>query len=623
MQGRLSPPAMVSRCCLLFVAAVWASTRGAAEAPVVLPAVSVTAPRVALQDPVGSYAMPVTALRYEPLLDLEARNQAESQADIAIRGGIFENTGFRLGGASLYDPQTGHYCTELPVAPAMISAPRILTGVDNALGGFNANVGTVAYGWREIRAGGELTVTAGENESSGVSFYEGAVSDANLGGRRLAADAEMSRSASDGSVPFGDHRFARLCGRVQLGSRGAQTDLFCGYQAKFFGWPNLYTPFGSDEAENLQTVLLALNHRVVWSQGAWLEVAAFWRRNKDDYAFNRFAPLGAVHPFQHTTWTNGVAVSGRGAVGAFGVGYAAEAIADNLKSTSLVFGRFHSRRYTKLNVAPDRTWTLATGRRLVARTGVTLDDTNREAAAVSPLAEIALEETRSGGGHGRTFIDYADSSQVPTYTALNSSPTSGLFRGNPNLGRTSSHNLELGRDETRGAWQTHAAVFYRRDDQLVDWTFRRGVAARTANPVDIDTAGAEATLRWSALRGDVVLGYTYLHKRADYGGATVDGSFYALNFPPHRLTVAIVARLGGGCELRMDIQSRVQEDNPLRTTGGNQAVLSSLGLFFRPPGARNIDFHLQVDNLWNSAFQEVPAVPAARREISAGVTYRW
>ena len=43
-----------------------------------------------------------------------------------------------------------------------------------------------------------------------------------------------------------------------------------------------------------------------------------------------------------------------------------------------------------------------------------------------------------------------------------------------------------------GAWQWHSAAFYRRDDQLVDWTFQNGVIARTANPVNLDTAGAEA-----------------------------------------------------------------------------------------------------------------------------------
>jgi hypothetical protein len=52
-------------------------------------------------------------------------------------------------------------------------------------------------------------------------------------------------------------------------------------------------------------------------------------------------------------------------------------------------------------------------------------------------------------------------------------------------------------------------------------------------------------------------------------------------------------------------------------------VLSSLGLFYRPPRLAGLEFSLQVDNLWDSDFQQVPAVPAARRETSAGLAYRW
>jgi len=599
------------------------AARAPAQAPVELPAFQVSASRVALEDPVASFAMPVTALRYEPLLDVEARNQAEGQADVAIRGGIFENTGFRIGGAFLFDPQTGHYFAELPVAPAMISAPRILTGVDNALGGFNADVGTVAYDWRPIRARGELAAMAGQFDSYDGSFYQGVVSETRVAGRVLAADAEVARSTSDGSLQNGDHRYQRYDGRIQLAGAGSQTDLFYGYQAKFFGWPNLYTPFGSNESENLETAVVTLDHRMTWGPGDRLEATVFWRRNKDDYAFNRFAPVGPVHPFQTTTWMEGVTVSGHDDLGVIGIGYDVAMLADDLKSTSLVFGRFHSRTYTKAGVAPDKVWLLDDGRRLTIKTGVTLDDTNRDASAVSPLAGIALERTGPEGGSSRLYLSYADSSQVPTYTALNSNPNAGLFRGNPDLGRTSSHNLELGADQGQGAWQAHVAAFYRRDDHLVDWTFRRGVVARIASPVDIDTAGAEGTLRWSGRFCDLTLGYTYLQKRADYGGATVDGSFYALNFPRHRLTAAVVARLGGGFELRMDNQARIQESDPLRTAGGNRAILSSLGLFFRPPGMRDVDLQLQVDNLWNSAFQQVPAVPAARRQISIGVTRRW
>src|SRR4051812_16797465 len=73
-----------------------------------LPEMTVYSPRVANQEPVATFAMPVSVLRFEPRVDLQGRNFAESQADVAIRGGTFENTGVRIGAASLYDPQTGH-----------------------------------------------------------------------------------------------------------------------------------------------------------------------------------------------------------------------------------------------------------------------------------------------------------------------------------------------------------------------------------------------------------------------------------------------------------------------------------------------------------------------------------
>jgi hypothetical protein len=73
----------------------------------------------------------------------------------------------------------------------------------------------------------------------------------------------------------------------------------------------------------------------------------------------------------------------------------------------------------------------------------------------------------------------------------------------------------------------------------------------------------------------------------------------------------------------MDNQARIQESNTLRTIGGDRAMISSLGLFYRPSRTPNLELSLQVDNLWDSDFQEVPAVPAARREISGGLAYRW
>ncbi len=41
------------------------------------------------------------------LADVETLDAAV--LDVTIRGGVFENTGFKVGAFSVYDPQTGHY----------------------------------------------------------------------------------------------------------------------------------------------------------------------------------------------------------------------------------------------------------------------------------------------------------------------------------------------------------------------------------------------------------------------------------------------------------------------------------------------------------------------------------
>jgi hypothetical protein len=122
---------------------------------------------------------------------------------------------------------------------------------------------------------------------------------------------------------------------------------------------------------------------------------------------------------------------------------------------------------------------------------------------------------------------------------------------------------------------------------------------------------------------DLVLGYAWLRKTADYGLAGVEASFYALNFPEHRLTAAIVAPLAAGWELRIDNEARVQERNFLRTIGGDRALLTAVGLHWNVRPVRGLRLSVQVDNLWDDDFQDVPAVPAAGRQVSFGAAYRW
>lgn len=590
-----------------------------------LPEFVLEEPRVANDLPAGTFAAPVSALRFEPRVDVQTRNFAEAQGDISIRGGIFEGTAVQIAGMTLFDPQTGHYTAEIPIPPDMLGVPQVLTGLDHAYAGTNATAGTIHYTWNPIREGGSMQAAFGSGALRRGSMRAAQVlrgGDA-PGALRIAAEGDVAFSTAHGTIANGDHDFLRVAGRVQVDSTAGRTNFFAGYQSKFFGWPNLYTPFGVAETEQLHTTLLMVSHAREHGRVTW-ETAAHYRRNHDDYEFDRFRP-GLFNPYVHETQVGGAFVRLRAPVGQWEIDARAEALADEMTSTAL---GLHERSYWKLGAVASRQWN-RDERNLAGawstRLGVTYDDTNRDASAVSPLVELAWAgPARSGQPVLNAYLQYSESSRVPGYTALYSAPGSGLFRGNAALGRENARNLETGVQVRGGAWSVHAAIFQRRDDPLVDWTFTAGAPnARNARAVGIDNVGVEivASHTWRNL--DLVAGYTWLEKDADYFGAPVDASFYALNFPRHRFTLALIARLGGGFELRADNEYRVQEPNLLRTVGGDDAVLSSVGLYWHSPYIEGMELSVVVDNLWRSRFQELPAVPAPGRQVTFGAGWRW
>lgn len=590
--------------------------------PVVLPEYTLVEQRVANEEPVSTFAMPVTLLTYEPRVDLQTRNFAEAQGDITIRGGIFENSAIQIGGWSLFDPQTGHYLAEIPISPRMLNGPQILTGVEHAQAGFNATVGTVQYGWAPIRTSGFLEAGYGSNNLyRGVAYgaYENLIERSDW---KLGADLEIAHSQGDGALPDGDHKFTRYVGRVQASGESFQTDVVASYQTKFFGWPNLYTPFGVAETEDLQTTLLGLSHRVEVGNGAWVGFGAFYRKNQDDYEFDRYRP-GIFNPYEHETRVIGVDLEGGFGVREWDLFWRAEVADDAIESTALVFGPFMSRFYARGVFSGTRTWSDANGIETGLTAGLSVDDTNRDEAFLGPLLEV----WRSGPlseGRWRLGFQASRTSQVPGYTAIGSSPNGGLFRGNPDLEREKSFQTEVN-GEWRGRDRSiRLSVFYRDDDPLVDWTYASGSPfARTANPVAIGTIGTELVgmKQWKAV--DLILGYTWLDKDADYLGSEVDASFYALNYARHRFTAAVIWRIHRGFELRSDNELRLQEPNALRLTGGDTAVLSSLSLHYTPEGLPGLRLAVAVENLWDSEFQEVPAVPAAPRQWSGSVSWAY
>ncbi len=577
--------------------------------------------------PVSTYQNPISNLDFEPRVDLQARSMAEAQGDVTVRGGIFENTGFRIGSATLIDPQTGHYFAELPIAPEMLGGPQVLTGTENALYGFNSTVGTLSYSLTRISEGGSATAGFGDHDLNfqrlhqGITGTMGTHSDWTWG-----AEAEISRSESDGTRAYSDHDFFRAGGRFQIVGPHSQTDLFAGYQSKFFGQFGMYTgdvflAFDPYETENLKTRLFLLNHHQNYGTENHFELTAYTRRHSDHYQFNRFAPN---QNFIHETDVHALALSGRHALDAkLALNYVGQITADGIDSTNLEQS-FTSRTSYKLTLLPEYRIDLNPSEQLTLRTGASLDGSNRDSEQASVLADITWTRSRNGGGTDKAYLAYTESSQVAGYTAIGGSTTAGLFRSNPDLKRETSRSIEFGVGLDRTDWTLDLALFYRWDHDLVDWTFDSlaPFAARAANPVDIETLGFEGivTRRWD--RVQAIASYTYLHKDEDYRSATIIGSFYALNFPEHRATLGIIWDALPNLQLRLDNELRAQAANPLRS-GPDEAAYTHLGISFYPPQIPGLECFAAFDKPWDKDFQEIPGTPGRGDQVSAGITYSW
>jgi vitamin B12 transporter len=572
--------------------------------------------------PVGTFGSPVSNLEYDPRVDLQSRNMAEAQADVTIRGGIFENTGFRVGSATLFDPQTGHYFAEIPIAQEMLSDASVLTGVDNALLGVNSSVGTVSRYWTRIKTSGSVSIGAGNNNLNLQRIHSGVtLALADFTDWTIGFEGELSRSESNGTIANGDHHFQRASGRIQLVGPVSQTDLFFGVQEKFFAWPNMYTPFNVNETEDLKARLLIFNHKQHYAQDSTFEVSSYYRRHNDHYVFSRENPN--IFEAFHETDVTSVALSGRHAqTASFALNYSAQFIADGIESTTLE-NNFSSRHYYKFSVLPEYRLDLRSDQQLTYRLGATFDDTNRDSSATSLIGDIRLNTINTDDTSQAVYFSFAQATQVPGYTAIGGSNSGGLFRSNYDLERETTKNIELGLAVERDTWRLDSAIFYRQDDDLTDWTYSfSSSSARSANPVDIKTLGLELLAIKRLDKAQITTSYTFLKKSEDYGSADIDASFYALNYPDHRITLGVIWRPADMVEVRVDNEWRKQEENMLRN-GDEDALFTHLTLKISPSQFTGLDIMLAVDNLWDESFEEIPGTPGRGEQYTISAAYHW
>ena len=222
-------------------------------------------------------------------------------------------------------------------------------------------------------------------------------------------------------------------------------------------------------------------------------------------------------------------------------------------STDLTHGKFYSRSYLKTSIVPERTFFYADNISMRIRGGASFDWSNRDDSKILPLLGITIFKEHENGNKFAS-VEWSESSQLPGYTALNSR-SNGLFGGNPNLGRETSQQLTASFGFGKYNWHYLLTGFYREDDDTVDWTYYSGAPySRQANAVDLEVTGIETSITSQWEHGELILSYAHLSKNNDYRQSNVDASYYALNFPKHRLVLSSKIKISQIIELRLDAE---------------------------------------------------------------------
>lgn len=577
----------------------------------------VVATRVANEQPAATFATPVTQLRYDAEVEIQPRGLPEGQADITVRGSVFEGVGLRVGAASIIDPQTGHYAATLPIDPAALTAPELALDLDHAAKATGATVATLQYQLAPLRDAADIALGLGTDSLNYQSLRWSTVH-SGAAGQQWGFALSAARSEGDGTLDNGGHEFERVNLQAQRRTERSQTDLLVARQDQFYGWPGAYTGFATlPETDDTETTLLLGSHRQQLDRGT-VALTAFYRRLVDDYDFDRRTQeSNAPGSFDHETRAWGLGVEGRQALDGWRLRYSAQYSKDELvRSTDLSNGPFTERSTFNVAVVPGwrRQWL---DWQVDIEAGASWASSNRDHNVLQPLGAITLSDATDTS---RLSLSYTETSQLPGYTAL-ASRTSGLFGGNPNLGREESRQLTLAYQRALARGEFTISLFQRWDDELVDWTYSTASPfSRQANAVDLDVLGGQILLRQTAGALEWVAGLTLLDKDADYGLATVDASFYALNYAEHRATLALIWAATDRLTLRWDNEYRKQADNSLRTSD-NHVYLGAASLVWSATDA--LDISAIIDNLADEAFEFFPGTPGVGRQASLRLRYQF
>jgi iron complex outermembrane receptor protein len=533
------------------------------------------------------YNAAVDYLQLDSSIDLRQRETQGSQADLSIRGGSFEQSLVLLNGLRINDAQTGHHDLDLPVPLEAVMRIEVLHGAGSTLYGADAMAGAVNF-ISAPPSGTELRTRIGFGN---FGFNQQRVIGSYLG-RRWSERFSASRDSSSGFLPDRDFRSTAVSSETRIKTTLGDTDVLLAGSDRPFGADQFYGPFRSWERTK------GWFGSLLQDLGRDTSAAFGYRRHTDEFVLVRDDP--AIYENNHTTQSWQGTIRRRSTVGAHTIlAYGIDAAGDTIDSTNL---GHHARN----RGAGYLNFDLQMFQRVFFSLGARDEIFSGGRAEFAPTAAGAIWL----GGGWRMRVSASRAFRLPTYTDLYYSDPANL--GNLLLKPESAWDFEGGPEWNLGRRASaELTVFQRREHNDIDYVKQSPSDPwQATNLGDLAFTGVETTLHLKLPRfQEVQLGYTWLHGSQQNLPGFI--SKYVFNYPSNNAVFSWLGQVRGKAALRtrVGITQRVGQDAyPV----WDVAVARTSGRV-RP--------YLQLSNLSNTGFQEIPGVVMPGRSVIGGVEF--
>ena len=550
-------------------------------------------------------------LQYASGIDLRQRGPFGSQADVSMDGGSFEQTLILLNGTKVIDHQTAHNALNLPIPLEAVERIEVIRGPAARIYGNNSLTGVINIVTRQPKRNGWYGHTyIGSNfekdkeDTNDLFSNRGIQIGGTIAEEKHQHQLFLSHESGNGTrynTAFENNKLYYQS-NFQFNPNHQITASY-GYVKNGFGANGFYAaPGDKDSKEIVETSMVILQAKNQLSDRWKIQPRFSYRYNFDDYRYFKNDLSRARSKHYSNAFSAEINSTYDLNKGKFGFG--AEWRNEQINSTSI-------QSHTRDNLGFYAEYKTDLTPQLNVNAGAYINYNSQYNWQFFPGIDVSYKLNQNL----RIVGNVGTSQRIPSFTDLYLDQRPGNI-GNNDLQSEKAFQTEIGFKWTKSKWSVNAYYFYRKINHFIDWIRQSSAEPWQANNFgDLKTNGFNTKVNYQYVwnedqRLKIGLSYAYLDPKFNQIDTEL-ASKYRIESLKHQLINTMDYQYKN---LNLSLSNRY-----LTRQSYKSYWISDVRFSFQ--ASKNINLYADIQNVLNTTYNEVGAIPLPNRWLSIGIKF--